>query len=42
MGKGRFLAGSTAGLLSATNLDALDTAGLRFTVGSRVVKAPAA
>ncbi len=30
-----------AGMLSATNLAALDAAGLRFIVGSRVVKAPA-
>nr|WP_240796050.1 hypothetical protein [Yimella sp. RIT 621] len=30
-----------AGMLSATNLHALDEAGLRFIVGSRVTKAPA-
>ena len=30
-----------AGMLSATNLHALDQAGLRFIVGSRVTKAPA-
>lgn len=30
-----------AGMLSASNLDALDEAGLRFIVGSRVSKAPA-
>lgn len=30
-----------AGMLSASNLEALDKAGLRFIVGSRVVKAPA-
>lgn len=29
-----------AGMLSATNLDELDEAGLRFIVGSRVTKAP--
>jgi hypothetical protein len=30
-----------AGMLSASNLDAIDEAGLRFIVGSRVTKAPA-
>ena len=29
-----------AGMLSTSNLTALDEAGLRFIVGSRVVKAP--
>lgn len=36
-----FIIVADAGMLSATNLKALDEAGLRFIVGSRVTKAPA-